>query len=68
MTAIVTKPADIATGRSIPIRMVTAVATERARARGDYRRMLKRENHILADMGVSLRDISRAFIGCGGRP
>jgi uncharacterized protein YjiS (DUF1127 family) len=66
MTVIVTKPADIATDRSIPIRMVTAVATERAR--GDYRRMLKRENHILADMGVSRRDISRAFIGCGGRP
>jgi hypothetical protein len=48
--------------------MVAAVATAVARARGDYRRMLVREYHVLADMGVSRRDVRQAFIGCGARP
>ncbi|HET9069123.1 MAG TPA: UBA domain-containing protein [Amaricoccus sp.] len=70
MTTNFTNTAEISTGRTLPVRAITAIATAlvRARARHAYRQMLERENHILADMGVSRRDVRQALHDCGGNP
>lgn len=55
--------------RSIWTRIATAMAAAiaRAKARHDYRKMMQREDHILADMGVTRDEIRHAYLNVGGR-
>jgi hypothetical protein len=70
MTTILANPTDLSAADALHVRLAARIAAgiARAKARRDYRRMLEREDHVLADMGVSRRAVRQALLECGGRP
>ena len=64
--------ADLAIGETLKRALGRAVgvvrgAPARRWVRQDYCELLERDDHVLADIGMSREEVRRALGGCGGR-